>query len=101
MRVKFSTDLACRFGLQDNKPVYNQVATGDKLTRNDEDKRLDFTYFKQIVGSLMYLNATRPDIMYIVSLISKFMDKPTEKHLIAAKCVLRYFEGNNWSRNFL
>ncbi|XP_038889180.1 secreted RxLR effector protein 161-like [Benincasa hispida] len=46
-----------------------------------------------MVGSLMYLTATRHDIMYVVSLISRFMESPTELHLLAAKRILRYLKG--------
>ncbi|KAI3423627.1 Exocyst subunit Exo70 family protein [Psidium guajava] len=49
--------------------------------------------YKQIVGSLMYLTATRPDIMYGVSLINRYMESPTEKHLQVAKHILRYLKG--------
>lgn len=41
----------------------------------------------------MYLNATRPDLMFSVSLISRFMKKPTEKHFITAKRIMRYLKG--------
>ena len=49
--------------------------------------------YKQLIGSLMYLTATRPDLMYVVSLMSRFMASPTELHLQAAKRVLRYLKG--------
>ncbi|XP_048229097.1 secreted RxLR effector protein 161-like [Ricinus communis] len=61
-----------------------------KLTK-DEGKLLeDATLFRQLVGSLFYLTITRPDISYSVRVISQFMDKPRESHLIAAKRILRY-----------
>ena len=41
----------------------------------------------------MYLIATRPDMMFVVSLISRYMENPTELHLLAAKRVLRYLKG--------
>ena len=41
----------------------------------------------------MYLTTTRPDVMFVVSLISKFMDCPIELHLQAAKRILRYLKG--------
>jgi len=49
--------------------------------------------YKQLVGSLMYMTATRPDLMYVVCLLSRFMSTPTELHLQAAKKVLRYLKG--------
>lgn len=45
------------------------------------------------MGSLMYLTAIRPDMMFVVSLISRYMENPTELHLQAAKKVLRYLKG--------
>jgi hypothetical protein len=75
----------------------NSVGTptevGVKLFKDPEGKRVDSTNYKQIVGSLMYLTATRPDIMYAVSLISRYMENPKEIHLLAAKRIFRYLQG--------
>lgn len=46
-----------------------------------------------MVGSLMFLIATRLDLMFIVSLISKYMEHPTESYLLVAKRILRYVKG--------
>eukprot|EP00253_Pinus_taeda_P027748 PITA_27748 len=54
---------------------------------------IDPKLYKSIVGSLMYLTATRPDIMHAVSLISRFMERPKETHWQAAKRILRYVNG--------
>ena len=56
----------------------------------EEGRKVDNRVFKQIVGSLMYLTTTRPDIMYSVSLVSRYMRFPQEIHLAAAKRILRY-----------
>ena len=56
-------------------------------------KNVDPTLYKSIVGSLMYLTATRPNIMHAVSLISRFMERPKETHWLAAKIILRYVKG--------
>jgi len=61
--------------------------------KNLDGRKVDPTLYKQIVGSLMYLTSTRPDIMHAVSLISRFMEKPTELHLAAAKRIFRYLKG--------
>ena len=55
--------------------------------------KVDSTFYKQVMGSLMYLTATRPDVMFVVSLISRYMANPIELHLQAAKRILRYLKG--------
>ncbi|RDX89830.1 hypothetical protein CR513_28385, partial [Mucuna pruriens] len=58
------------------------------INKDVDGTTVDNTYFKQIVGSLMYLTA-KGQILCIVNLISKYMSKPTELHLQAAKRILR------------
>jgi len=57
--------------------VKNYIVPGMKLSRIDTWPKADATLYKQVVGSLMYLIATRPDLMYVVSLISRFMENPS------------------------
>lgn len=72
--------------------VINPIVPRCRL-KNDEGEPADETLFKQLVGSLMYITAIRPDIQFVVSFISRFMTKPTELHFVAAKRVLRYIQG--------
>lgn len=65
---------------------------GSKLSRNEDGKAVDATY-KQMIGSLMYLTTTRPDLMYVVCLASRYMERPTEVHLTAVKQIMRYVRG--------
>ena len=59
------------------KTVSTPVIIGLKLcTKDDDGSTIDPTLFKRLVGSLMYLTATIPNIMYGVSLISRFMESP-------------------------
>ncbi|KAL5844965.1 hypothetical protein ACOSQ4_010923 [Xanthoceras sorbifolium] len=66
---------------------------GCKLMKDEGGIKVDKTQFTQIVGSLMYLIATRPDVMSIVGLISRYMENATELHQQVAKRVLRYLRG--------
>ena len=54
---------------------------------------VDSTLYIQLIGSLMYLVHTRPDICYTVNALSQFMSDPKQIHLVAAKHVLRYVRG--------
>eukprot|EP00253_Pinus_taeda_P006722 PITA_06722 len=69
-----------RFNMQNNKAAVTPTVVGLKLTKEDNSKDFDPKLYKSIVGSLMYLTATRPDIMHAVSLISRFMERPKETH---------------------
>lgn len=91
---KYAGEVLERFGLGDCNGVKNPIVPGStKLSKNDGGKHVDATLFKKIVGSLMYMTATRPDLTYSVCLISRFMSSPKEAHMMAAKRILRYVKG--------
>eukprot|EP00253_Pinus_taeda_P020649 PITA_20649 len=79
--------------MQECKAAITPTVMGLKLSREDSSKDCDPSLYKSIVGILMYLTATRPDIMYVVSLVSRFMERPKEAHWQAAKRILRYVKG--------
>ena len=82
-----------RFNMQECKSAINPTLMGLKLSKDDSNKDFDSSLYKSIVGNLMYLTVTRPDIMHVVSLISRFMEKPKETHWQATKIILRYVKG--------
>eukprot|EP00253_Pinus_taeda_P032864 PITA_32864 len=75
------------------KAAITPTMMGLKLSKEDSSKDFDPSLYKRIVSSLMYLTATRSDIMFAVSLISRFMERPKEAHWQAAKGILRYVKG--------
>ena len=54
---------------------------------------VDPTMYKQLIGSLLYLVHTRPDICYAINALSQFMAEPRQRHWVAAKHILRYLRG--------
>ena len=90
---KYALEVLKWFGMDKSNSVHNPIVPGFKLVKDEGGVKVNKTYYKQIVGSLMYLTATRPDMMFVVSLISRYMENPTELHLQAAKRVLRYLKG--------
>ena len=82
-----------KFQMKDCNLVNTPSEFGLKLNKDDGGKKVNSTLYKQIVGSLMYLTATRPDIMHAVSVISRYMECPIEIHLLAAKRIPRYLQG--------
>ena len=90
---KYIEDLLKRFQMNECKPVSTPMALNEKLQQTDGAAKVDAKYFRSLVGSLIYLSNTRPDIVHSVSLISRFMNKPSKLHYAAIKRVLRYLPG--------
>ncbi|KAI0491315.1 hypothetical protein KFK09_025575 [Dendrobium nobile] len=79
--------------MENCNPVSTPIECGSKLSKKEEGKTVGPTMFKSLIRSLRYLTSTRPDILYAVRIISRFMENPTETHLKAAKSILRYIKG--------
>ncbi|XP_068498045.1 secreted RxLR effector protein 161-like [Phaseolus vulgaris] len=82
-----------KFIMEKSSLVYNPFILGENLQKDENGMKIDSTYYKQIMGSLVYITATRPDVMFVVSLISRYMEHPTKLHLQATKKILRYLKG--------
>ncbi|XP_050150594.1 uncharacterized mitochondrial protein AtMg00810-like [Malus sylvestris] len=89
----YTKEILKKFKMDDCKPISTPVECGVKLTKHDEGESVDPTFFKSLVGSLRYLTCTRPDILYAVGLVSRYMENPTTTHLKTAKRILRYLKG--------
>ncbi|KAK2987979.1 hypothetical protein RJ640_011242 [Escallonia rubra] len=82
-----------KFRMYACNPKATPLIVGEKLKREDGGSKVDATFYRSMVGNLLYLTATRPDIMFAASLLSRFMEAPSHFHLGAAKRVLRYIQG--------
>ncbi|KAM2257985.1 hypothetical protein ACFX1S_003118 [Malus domestica] len=76
----------------DCKPTITPVDSKLKLNTDGEAMH-DVSYYQRLVGKLIYLTITRPDITYTVSLASQFMHSPMVDHLNMVERVLRYLKG--------
>ena len=79
------------FHLADAKIVTTPMETNHKF--DDKAKEADATLYRSMVGSLIYLTITRPDIAYAVGILSRHMHNPTQSHMMIAKRVFRYLKG--------
>ncbi|GKB09672.1 retrovirus-related pol polyprotein from transposon TNT 1-94 [Tanacetum coccineum] len=69
------------------------MSTETKLTKDEEGESVDNTKYRGIIGSLLYLMASRPDIIFSVYLCARFLEDPKTSHLEEVKCIFRYIEG--------
>ncbi|KAJ9561853.1 LOW QUALITY PROTEIN: hypothetical protein OSB04_007013 [Centaurea solstitialis] len=90
---KYILDILEDCGLQGCKPSPFPIEQNLKLDRADKEPKVDAGRYRRIVGRLLYLQATRPDITYSVNVLSQFVADPRQPHLDAAHRVLRYLKG--------
>eukprot|EP00253_Pinus_taeda_P036168 PITA_36168 len=90
---KYVANILERFNMQNNKIAPTPTIVGLKSSKEDCNSNVNSTLDKSMIGILMYLTATRLDIMYAMSLVSRFMETPKETHWKAAKRIVRYANG--------
>ncbi|KAJ9542981.1 hypothetical protein OSB04_029487 [Centaurea solstitialis] len=90
---QYANEVLRRFEMWEANDVKNPILPGTNLMKLTSGKDVNNTKYMSLIGSLMYLTVTRPDLMYVVSLLSRLMGKPNEEHMAVAKRVLRYIKG--------
>jgi hypothetical protein len=75
------------------KPMNTPMEVKLKLLVDTSSDLIDATLYRQIIGLLMYLMNTRPDICFAVNTLIQFLVEPRRVHLVAAKHVMRYLKG--------
>ena len=78
--------------MDDCKPIKTPMPTNGHLDLNEGGKSVDQTLYRSMIGSLLYLTASRPDIMFSVCMCAHFQANPKESHLSAIKRILRYLK---------
>jgi hypothetical protein len=91
---KYIQDLITLAGLEDTSSVDTPMEVNVKYRKNKGDLLDDPTLYRCLVGSLIYLTTTRPDISYAVHRVSQFMSSPRHLHLAAVRCIIRYLRGS-------
>uniref|UniRef100_A0A2N9HR29 Integrase catalytic domain-containing protein n=1 Tax=Fagus sylvatica TaxID=28930 RepID=A0A2N9HR29_FAGSY len=92
-QAKYTSDLISRAGITDSKIVDTPIEYNNRLNIHDGEPLPDATLYRQLVGSLVYLTVTRPDISYAVHIVSQFMAAPRSLHYAAVLRILRYLKG--------
>jgi hypothetical protein len=92
-QTKYINEMLKKFQMQDCKPVGTPMVTGCKLSQNDDSENVEQTMYRSMIGSLLYVTATRPDVMHAVCQVARFQASPKASHLLAVKRILRYLKG--------
>ena len=79
-----------RSGMKDAKPIKTPMGTNGHLDLDTGGKSVDQKVYRSMIGSLLYLCASRPNIMLSVCMCARFQADPKEVHLTAVKRIMRY-----------
>nr|GEX09422.1 retrovirus-related Pol polyprotein from transposon TNT 1-94 [Tanacetum cinerariifolium] len=82
-----------KYGMESYDPVGTPMEIKDKLDLDQNGTPIDATKYRSMIGALMYLTSSRPDIVYATCLCARYQAKPTEKHLKEVKRIFRYLRG--------
>nr|GFA03092.1 uncharacterized mitochondrial protein AtMg00810-like [Tanacetum cinerariifolium] len=90
---KYIKGMLKKFVLEDSKPMKAPMSSDMKLTKDEECESLDSTKYRGMICSLLYLTASRHDIMFSACLCARFQEDPKTSHLEAVKRIFRYIKG--------
>nr|GEV39216.1 putative ribonuclease H-like domain-containing protein [Tanacetum cinerariifolium] len=90
---KYILDLLAETGMLDCKPAETPMMSNQKLYMETEAELADRDRYQRLVGKLIYLSHTRPDIAYAVGVVSQFMHQPQATHMNAVLRIIRYLKG--------
>jgi hypothetical protein len=95
-QTKYVSELLKKFGMEDCKPAITPMEKNLKLSKFEGGGLVSSTRYQQLIGSLIYLTNTCPDLSFAVSVLSRYMQEPRESHWNATKRVLRYLQGTKY-----
>ncbi|GJW49399.1 putative ribonuclease H-like domain-containing protein [Tanacetum coccineum] len=90
---KYVADILKKFDFATVKTASTPIETNKALLKNEEAEDVDVHSYRLMIGSLMYLTASRPDIMFVVCACARFQVTPKVSHLHAVKRIFRYLKG--------
>ncbi|KAI3667117.1 hypothetical protein L6452_42165 [Arctium lappa] len=87
---KYVKDILVKYGLSDSNPASTPMETHKQITADLEGEDVHFHLYTSMIGSLMYLTTSRPDIIFPVCVCARFQVKPKQSHLQAGKRIFKY-----------
>lgn len=89
---KYILDILANCGLEGCRPSSFPIEHKLKLTKGEDEPQVDASQYRQIVGRLLYLQATKLNIAYTINILSQIVADPRQSHLNVAHSILRYLK---------
>ncbi|GJX80783.1 retrovirus-related pol polyprotein from transposon TNT 1-94 [Tanacetum coccineum] len=86
-------ELLLKYGFDSCDPVDTPMVKKSKLDEDKEGKDVDPSYYHGMIGTLLYITSSRPDLQFAICMCAWYQARPTEKHLHAVKRIFRYLRG--------
>ncbi|GJU06985.1 hypothetical protein Tco_1123415 [Tanacetum coccineum] len=90
---KYALEYLKKYGMESSDPVDTPMVEKSKLDEDPQGKAVDPTHYHGMFSTLMYLTASRPDLIFVVCMCARYQAKPTEKHLHVVKRIFKYLRG--------
>nr|GEW25378.1 retrovirus-related Pol polyprotein from transposon TNT 1-94 [Tanacetum cinerariifolium] len=90
---KNGNDLLLKYGFESCELVDTLMVEKSKLDEDKEGKAIDPSHYRGMIGTLLYLTASRPDLQFAICMCARYQARPTEKHVHAVKMIFRYLRG--------
>jgi hypothetical protein len=89
---KYIKDMLKKFRMEDANGISTPMRINGSLDNDKSGNMVDQTMYRSMIGSLLYVTASRPDIMFSVYMCARFQASPKESHLKGTKRILRYLK---------
>nr|GEV52342.1 retrovirus-related Pol polyprotein from transposon TNT 1-94 [Tanacetum cinerariifolium] len=90
---KYTLESLKKYGFESCDPVDTPMVEKSKLDEDKEGKAVDPLYYHGMIGTLLYLTASRPDLQFAICMYARYQARPTEKYIHAVKRIFRYLRG--------
>nr|GEV03883.1 retrovirus-related Pol polyprotein from transposon TNT 1-94 [Tanacetum cinerariifolium] len=90
---KYAHESLKKYGFESYDPVVTPMVEKSKLDEDKEGKTVDLSHYRGMIGTLLYLIASRTDLQFAICMCARYQARPTEKHIHAVKKIFRYLHG--------